>query len=136
MRQLVAVPHSEIKAQLDAEKAAKRKSKTPFPALLAIHPRNARTAFLSSTRQISIGEPPSYDLCHRVGKAVCVIQRIVFCRPIVESEGLLVEVAMQVEWLNGHVCTAYSALEQRPEVFHAVCMNPSIDVLYPWSTIL
>jgi hypothetical protein len=28
MRQLVAVPHSEIKALLDAEKAAKRKPKT------------------------------------------------------------------------------------------------------------
>jgi len=28
MRRLVAVPHSEIKAQLDAEKAAKRKPKT------------------------------------------------------------------------------------------------------------
>ena len=27
MRRLVAVPHSEIKAQLDAEKAAKRKAK-------------------------------------------------------------------------------------------------------------
>lgn len=28
LRRLVAVPHSEIKAQLDAEKAAKRKAKS------------------------------------------------------------------------------------------------------------
>jgi hypothetical protein len=29
MRRLVAVPHSEIKAKLDAEKAAKKRKRTP-----------------------------------------------------------------------------------------------------------
>ena len=32
MRQLVAVPHSEIKAKLDAEKAAKKRTRTPKPS--------------------------------------------------------------------------------------------------------
>ncbi len=32
MRRLVAVPHSEIKAKLDAEKAAKKRKRTPKPS--------------------------------------------------------------------------------------------------------
>ena len=35
MRKLVSVPHSEIKAKLDAEKKAKKAAKLPLPALLA-----------------------------------------------------------------------------------------------------
>ena len=32
MRRLVAVPHAEIKAKLDAEKAAKKRKRTPKPS--------------------------------------------------------------------------------------------------------
>ena len=32
MRRLVAVPHSEIKAKLDAEKESKKRKKTPKPS--------------------------------------------------------------------------------------------------------
>jgi hypothetical protein len=32
MRRLVAVPHSEIKAKLDAEKRAKERKRTPKPS--------------------------------------------------------------------------------------------------------
>jgi hypothetical protein len=40
MRRLVAVPHSEVKAKLDAEKEAKRTSK-PSSRVPAVSPRRA-----------------------------------------------------------------------------------------------
>jgi len=40
MRRLVAVPHSEIKAKLDAEKQAKRQRKTRSSASRASHAKD------------------------------------------------------------------------------------------------
>ena len=81
MRRLIAVPHSEIKDQLDAEKEAKRTSKTsaspaspadPLPK--ASFERLPFPVHLAS--QFCIGQPFPCDLRHRQHKSICIIQGI------------------------------------------------------------
>jgi hypothetical protein len=42
MRKIVKVPHSEVKAQLDAEKEAKKRKRTRKSKLAAVHALNDR----------------------------------------------------------------------------------------------
>jgi hypothetical protein len=51
---------------------------------------------------------------------------IVFRSAIVVSENLLIDVAVKVERLHGHIGSLQSPFEQAPEVFQSVRMNPAI----------
>jgi len=48
---------------------------------------------------------------------------------IVVPEGLLVQVAKQMERLNAHIRAINAAFQQAPEIFEAVSVNLAIDVL-------
>lgn len=49
--------------------------------------------------------------------------------PEVVPKHLFIQIAEQVEWLDRNVGALESSLEKRPEVFHAVCVNLSVNVL-------
>jgi hypothetical protein len=90
MRRLMAVPHSEVKAKLEAEKRAKKR-KNRFP-------RFWREGFLVNRprllpRQFSIGQPLAGYVDHCGHKAVCVVQRVIFRGPVVIAKTLLVKIA-------------------------------------------
>src|SRR5260221_1744339 len=65
--------------------------------------------------QISIGEPTANDGAQRTDEAACI-----GILPLVEPEGLLIEVAEQMEWLDADVGSPDAALEQAPEVLKTV----------------
>jgi len=48
--------------------------------------------------------------------------------PKVVPEHLFIQISEQVERLHADVCTLELMLEQTPEVFESVCVNPSINV--------
>jgi hypothetical protein len=50
--------------------------------------------------------------------------------PFVESKDLFVQVAEQVEGCDVNIAAPDCSLEQRPEVFEAVRVDPAIDVGY------
>ena len=61
-------------------------------------------------------------------KAVGIVQRIVFRGAIVVTENLFIDIAEQMKRFNGNVSTIQSALEETPEVLHAVSVNAPPDV--------
>src|SRR5580700_1324580 len=60
------------------------------------------------------------NLRHQKHEAVRVIQGIVFRRPVIESEYLLVYVALKMKRFHGNVSAFERPLQQRPEIFHPV----------------
>ena len=74
------------------------------------------------------GEALADDLAHNAVKAVTVIKWISFGGPVVESEGLLVEVTEKMEWLNANVGSLDASLQERPVVFHSIGVNLPMHV--------
>src|SRR6266571_4302554 len=64
-------------------------------------------------------------MLHRFHKTVPVVH----VHAVVVTKRLLIQVAEQVKRLNANVGAADSALEQAPEVFQTVCVNPAIYIL-------
>lgn len=85
--------------------------------------------FIILRRQFCIRQSLTYDLLTQQTETVRIIQWIVLRGAVVEPERLLIDVTEQVERLNGNVSSAKSALQQRPEIFHALHMNLSVNVL-------
>jgi len=46
------------------------------------------------------------------------------------SGKLLIQIAKRMKWPYGNVCALQSPLEQAPEVFNAVCVDATIDILF------
>jgi hypothetical protein len=67
-----------------------------------------------------VHEPLPYNLTHGQIKAVAVVQRVFLRGAIVVTEGLLINVAEQVERLDTHIRSVDPALEQAPKVFQPV----------------
>lgn len=61
-------------------------------------------------------------------KSLAVSDRSIGILPHVVAERLFVEVAEQMEWLDTHISSLNSALEQAPEVFEIVGVNVPVDV--------
>ena len=76
--------------------------------------------FLSTARQIAVGEAQSGDARQHAGEASPVV-----VAASVEAEHLLVEVARQVVGLDADVGAPQPALEQAPEVLQPVGVDPS-----------
>jgi hypothetical protein len=71
------------------------------------------------------GQPLADDLPHGQIDALAVVHSLA----IVESERLLIEIPEQVEGLDGNVGSLQPALEQGPEVLHAVGVDFAAYVL-------
>lgn len=71
-----------------------------------------------------VGEALASDPRERQFKPFAVVH--VFA--IVVTEALLVQIAKEVEWLDTHIGTVDTALQQAPEVFQPIAMNPSIHL--------
>src|SRR5262249_7981888 len=67
---------------------------------------------------------------HCQTKAVSVIERMLFGSAIIESERLFGNVAMKMKRFNTHIRSMQSAFQERPEIFHAVGVNQSAQVLF------
>jgi hypothetical protein len=48
--------------------------------------------------------------------------------PIVVAKRLLIQIPKQVKWLDAHVGTVQSTLQERPEIFKAVGVYLSVNV--------
>src|SRR5580698_5478956 len=72
----------------------------------------------------SKGQALSYDARGEFAKAVTVIHIL----PIVEPEGLLINVAKQVKRFDANVRSAEPALQETPEVLHPVRVDISAHV--------
>ena len=111
MRRLVAVPHSEIKAKLDAEKRGEdAEAEGRFPRF----PRKGlegRFSHLAS--HLRIGQTLSHYLRECQLEAICIVHVL----PVVVAEGLLVKVAEQMKRLDAHVGSRDAALERASRKF-------------------
>src|SRR5258708_6840960 len=88
--------------------------------------RNCRLRpFPNLAGELRIGHPLPDDLRHRETETVCVVH----VGPVVIPERLFVDVAEQVEGLDGNVGTVKAALQQTPEVLHGVGVNVPVHVL-------
>jgi hypothetical protein len=81
------------------------------------------------TCQFGVGQTMPKNLRHEKHEAVRVVQGIVFCGAVVKSKNLLVYIPAKVEWLYSNVGSSQSSLEQTPEIFDALSMNLSANVL-------
>lgn len=68
-------------------------------------------------------------MAEHIGHSSFETSLIVEVLPVVVPEGLLVKVAEEMKGFNAHIRSIDSALQQAPEVFETVGMNPTIDVL-------
>ena len=105
---LLSVPHSEIKAQLDAEKAAKRtpKSASRVSAVPSKPLRTRRFSHLAG--QFCIGQSLPCDLRYCQRETIRIIQRIVFGCAVVIPEYLLIHIAVKMERFDANVCSVQS----------------------------
>jgi len=87
--------------------------------------------FRCFSSQFCIGEALAYYLRYCQRKAICVIQRIVFCCTVIVAEYLLCDVAVKVERLYAHIRASQSALEQCPEILDSL----SVDVSRTYSSM-
>ncbi len=76
--------------------------------------------------EFAVGEALPGNLTHGQRKALSVV----FVLAIVEPENLFVNVAFKMKRLYSNVGSAQAALQQRPEVFKAVRMNATTDILF------
>jgi len=63
-------------------------------------------------------------------KPLAVSDRTIFVFPHVVPEGLFVEIAEKVEWLDADVSSLESALQKTPEIFERVGVDRAADVLH------
>jgi len=82
----------------------------------------------SLASQFRKGQPLVSDLRKGRNKAVRIGQRIIFCRAVVESENLFVNVTLKMVRFHSDVCAVESPLEQRPEVLQSVRMHLPVNV--------
>jgi hypothetical protein len=75
--------------------------------------------------EFGVGQPLAHDLADDVVETVRIVHR----PAIVEAKRLFVNIAEQVEGFHTHVGTAQGALEQAPEVLHAVGVDVAVHVL-------
>ena len=76
--------------------------------------------------QARVSEPLPDDLRYDKTEAA----RVVKLFPIVIAEGLLVQVAKQMERLDADIGAVQPALQEAPEVLHAVSVDIAVDVFY------
>ncbi len=128
MTRLVAVPHSEIKAKLDAEKAAKLRKPKHASASRASTRTGLVNRFSHLASQFRVSEPLANNLRHCQKETVRVVEGIIISRPIIVAKYLLIDVAPQVIRLHGNVGSIQAAFQQAPEVLKAVSVNLPTDV--------
>lgn len=75
------------------------------------------------TDQLAIGQATTRDRGKGDGEAVSIVDL-----PSIEPEGLLIEVAKQMEWFDTDIGTLEPALQQTPEVLDGVGMHVSFDI--------
>ena len=80
--------------------------------------------------QARVGQPLTANLHHRQMEAIRIIQRIVFRCAIVEAEDLLCDVTIKVEGLNRNIGATQTALQKAPEIFDALRVNLTANVLF------
>src|ERR1700722_3921807 len=85
--------------------------------------------FVFLRRQFGIRQPLSHDLLTQQTETVRVVHRIVLRGAIVEPERLFIYIPEQVERFNSNVSSTQSALEQTPEVFHALSVHLPVYIL-------
>ena len=68
-------------------------------------------------------------MAEHVGHSQFKAALIVKCLAVVVPERLLIEVAKQMKRFDAHISTVDTSLQQRPEVFEAVGVNATVDVL-------
>ena len=78
------------------------------------------------TNQLFVGEALAYDLRYRQAEAV----GIVHVDTIVKAERLFVNIAEQVERLNADVGAVDAALQETPEILHAIGVNVLANILH------
>lgn len=78
----------------------------------------------SESDQILVGQAPADDAVDREAEAI----RVVHVAPIVEPEGLLVQIPEQVERLDRYVGAVQGPFEQAPEVLAAVRVDRAVHV--------
>src|SRR5436190_8592721 len=111
-------------------RCAKLRSKAYFllrskKGLRGGRPRNRRKGlegrrFSHLASQFGIGETLSEYLRHGNVKPFGVVNLTVAIFPIVETKYLLIDITRQMKRLNSNVGTMQAALQQRPEVLHAI----------------
>jgi hypothetical protein len=67
-------------------------------------------------------------MTHNQFKAVAVPNEAFLRGAVIVPEHLLIYISEQMERFDRNVCALESALEQAPEVLHAVCMNLAVNV--------
>jgi hypothetical protein len=95
----------------------------PFPPFRRPRPWRASRRSLSAG-QVGVGQALADDALGRAEEAHAIGHL-----PIVEPEGLLIQVAEEMERLYADVGSLDRALEERPEVLHAVGVDLPLDVL-------
>src|SRR5438309_3450736 len=83
---------------------------------------------ITLARQFAVCEPMPSNLSHQHSQAVSIGQFAVAFLPIVVAEHLLINVAREMKWLYSDIGSLKAPLKQRPEVFHAVCVNATANV--------
>src|SRR5437660_3234453 len=86
---------------------------------------------ITLARKFAVCQPLSENLTHRFRESRCILDLVsVLILSRVIAKCLLIHVAEQMERLNRDVRTRQSTLEQAPEVFHALYVNRTVDVLF------
>jgi hypothetical protein len=92
-----------------------------FSCFLRLASRRSGTEVLSG--QLLVGQALVHDGAHYMGEAKPVV-----LFPIVEAEGLLVQIAEHVERVNADVGAFDGALQEAPEAFESVGVDQAIDI--------
>jgi len=79
-------------------------------------------------RQIAVGEPMTTNLRHEDRQTFRVGHFAVAILPMVVAKDLFINVAREVERLDGNVGAFQGPLQKRPEVFHAIRVNSALDI--------
>jgi hypothetical protein len=121
-------PRTCLQKEVLGEPKSKRpQAKGQAPGLGPRFPRHGlvdRFRFVCLTGEFRVGQPLTDDLADADVESLRVSHL-----PIVESERLLIDVAEQMERFHADVSSVQLALNETPEVLHAVSVNVAIRVL-------
>jgi len=87
------------------------------------------TRFSHLACDFGVSKALAYDLRYCKVEAVTVGHRIIFGSAIVIAPRLLIQVAKKMERFDANIGALQSALEQTPEVFHAVSVDLPVHIL-------